>query len=197
MKTFKQYFYESSTIEYHYTIVGIDGWDGSVNENIGAGTEWVDGDVKITLKDVLDLASDPKQADPNKLKHLLIQTERDPERVDRADLNYPIVVGIRGGKPTKILDGQHRLVKAIKTQQLVQVRMLNLDVVPDHIKQMFGENFKDGKKKGKSRPGRVKRAGASCNGSVASLRKRAKNSGGEKGKMYHWCANMKGGKKKK
>lgn len=59
------------------------------------------------------------------------------------------------------------------------------------------ENFKDGKKKGKSRPGRVKRSGASCNGSVASLRKRAKNSGGEKGKMYHWCANMKGGKKKK
>ena len=59
------------------------------------------------------------------------------------------------------------------------------------------ENFKDGKKEGKSRPGRVKRAGASCNGSVASLRKRAKNSGGEKGKMYHWCANMKGGKKKK
>ena len=59
------------------------------------------------------------------------------------------------------------------------------------------ENFKDGKKKGKSRPGRVKRAGASCNGSVAELRKRAKNSGGEKGKMYHWCANMKSGKNKK
>jgi len=59
------------------------------------------------------------------------------------------------------------------------------------------ENFKDGKKKGKSRPGRVKRSGASCNGSVAELRKRAKNSGGEKGKMYHWCANMKSGKKKK
>lgn len=58
------------------------------------------------------------------------------------------------------------------------------------------ENFKDGKKKGKSRPGRVKRAGASCNGSVASLRKRAKNSGGEKGMMFHWCANMKSGKNK-
>ena len=57
------------------------------------------------------------------------------------------------------------------------------------------ENFADGKKKGKSRPGRVKRAGASCNGSVTALRKRAKNSSGEKAKMYHWCANMKGGKK--
>lgn len=58
------------------------------------------------------------------------------------------------------------------------------------------ENFADGKVKGKSRPGRVKRAGASCSGSVSSLRARAKKYGGEKGKMYHWCANMKSGKKK-
>ena len=58
------------------------------------------------------------------------------------------------------------------------------------------ENFADGKKKGKSRPGRVKKSGASCNGTVTQLRKRAKNASGEKAKMYHWCANMKGGKKK-
>jgi len=58
------------------------------------------------------------------------------------------------------------------------------------------ENFRDGKKKGKSRPGRVKKAGASCKGSVSSLRAKAKKYGGEKGKMYHWCANMKSGKKK-
>ena len=61
----------------------------------------------------------------------------------------------------------------------------------------FNENFADGKKKGKSRPGRVKRAGASCKGSVSSLRSKAKKYGGEKGKMYHWCANMKSGRKKK
>lgn len=58
------------------------------------------------------------------------------------------------------------------------------------------ENFADGKVKGKSRPGRVKRAGASCNGSVTDLRARAKNASGEKAKMYHWCANMKSGRKK-
>jgi len=58
------------------------------------------------------------------------------------------------------------------------------------------ENFADGKVKGKSRPGRVKKSGASCNGSVTALRKRAKNASGEKAKMYHWCANMKSGKKK-
>jgi hypothetical protein len=59
-----------------------------------------------------------------------------------------------------------------------------------------GENFADGKVKGKSRPGRVKRSGASCNGSVTDLRKRAKNASGEKAKMYHWCANMKSGRNK-
>jgi hypothetical protein len=69
------------------------------------------------------------------------------------------------------------------------------------MQRLFGEeqtveNFADGKKKGKSRPGRVKKSGASCNGTVTQLRKRAKNSSGEKAKMYHWCANMKGGKKK-
>ena len=63
-------------------------------------------------------------------------------------------------------------------------------------KLQTNENFADGKKKGKSRPGRVKKSGASCNGTVTQLRKRAKNSSGEKAKMYHWCANMKSGKKK-
>jgi hypothetical protein len=47
-----------------------------------------------------------------------------------------------------------------------------------------------------SSPGRVKRAGASCKGSATELRAKAKKYSGEKGKMYHWCANMKAGKKK-
>jgi len=66
----------------------------------------------------------------------------------------------------------------------------------NELKDATDENFKDGKVKGKSRPGRVKKAGASCKGSVTSLRKKAKNSSGEKSKMYHWCANMKSGRKK-
>jgi len=65
----------------------------------------------------------------------------------------------------------------------------------EYMREDVSENFADGKKKGKSRPGRVKKAGASCKGSVTSLRKKAKKYSGERGKMYHWCANMKGGKK--
>jgi hypothetical protein len=66
----------------------------------------------------------------------------------------------------------------------------------NHSNNKANENFADGKKKGKSRPGRVKRSGASCKGSVTDLRAKAKKASGEKAKMYHWCANMKGGKKK-
>lgn len=62
--------------------------------------------------------------------------------------------------------------------------------------QNVWENFADGKVKGKSRPGRVKRSGASCDGSVTDLRARAKKASGERAKMYHWCANMKSGRKK-
>jgi len=63
-------------------------------------------------------------------------------------------------------------------------------------KSIYDENFADGKVKGKSRPGRVKKAGASCKGSVTDLRAKAKKYSGEKGKMYHWCANMKAGRNK-
>ena len=62
------------------------------------------------------------------------------------------------------------------------------------IEEIIAENFADGKVKAKVSS--VKRSGASCNGSVTELRKRAKNASGEKAKMYHWCANMKSGKKK-
>ena len=72
----------------------------------------------------------------------------------------------------------------------------NFTANKDDLLQNLKENFADGKKKGKSRPGRVKKSGASCKGSVTSLRAKAKKASGERAKMYHWCANMKSGRKK-
>ena len=77
-----------------------------------------------------------------------------------------------------------------KGGEYMNVKKLKLDW------NQFRENFADGKRKGKSRPGRFKRSGASCKGSVSSLRSKAKKYSGERGKMYHWCANMKSGRKK-
>ena len=86
--------------------------------------------------------------------------------------------------------------KKKRRDMAIAAYLANKNEVADFIREVVRENFKDGKKKGKSRPGRVKKAGASCKGSVTSLRAKARKYGGEKGKMYHWCANMKGGKKK-
>ena len=90
------------------------------------------------------------------------------------------------------VDFNEYLVKAYPDKEKAQQDFNIKSSMPNKV----GENFADGKKKGKSRPGRVKKSGASCKGSVSSLRAKAKKYSGERGKMYHWCANMKGGKKK-
>jgi hypothetical protein len=99
---------------------------------------------------------------------------------------HPIVVDDQG----YIIDGNHRAWAAAELMNRDRIQAW----VP--VTQDMAENFADGKVKGKSRPGRVKKSGASCNGSVTDLRARAKRASGEKAKMYHWCANMKSGKKK-
>jgi len=60
-------------------------------------------------------------------------------------------------------------------------------------KEITHENFADGKKPG--RKGLAKRMGVDCSKSETELRAIAKRSTGEKQRMAHWCANMKGGKK--
>ncbi|MDA7712470.1 hypothetical protein N8828_00525, partial [bacterium] len=99
----------------------------------------------------------------------------------------PLTVDTKG----RIVNGHHRFdALRLMGEEFATVRMLDTT-----LEEMLSENFADGKKKGKSKPGRVKKSGASCNGSVTALRKRAKKASGEKARMYHWCANMKGGKK--
>jgi len=106
-------------------------------------------------------------------------------------------------------ESEYRVEEIIPWDYVVAVKILKSKATPEIVElakkrgvKLIGkensvfENFADGKVKGKSRPGRVKKSGASCNGSVTALRKRAKNASGETAKMYHWCANMKGGKKK-
>jgi 5'(3')-deoxyribonucleotidase len=101
----------------------------------------------------------------------------------------PITVDKHG----HIVNGHHRYdALRLVGEEYATVRMLDV-----HVSETMSENFADGKKKGKSKPGRVKKSGASCNGSVTSLRTKAKKYSGEKAKMFHWCANMKSGRKKK
>ena len=124
----------------------------------------------------------------------LVKDKRDrfAKALSSGQIELPIIARYSDGQ-LELISGNTRLTGMMR--ELGKAKAWIYDV-PDEIADLE-ENFADGKKKGKSRPGRVKRAGASCNGSVTALRKRAKNASGEKAKMYHWCANMKSGRKKK
>jgi len=143
------------------------------------------------------------------------------ERDTRAGLLVLNILDTKTGKRTEVRgkpgyesgnydpnDPLHQLIdrlgKAVDISQLMNGEPVGINPKhPDGEKAKaatdvaYNENFADGKVKGKSRPGRVKRSGASCKGSVTDLRAKAKKYSGERGKMYHWCANMKSGRKKK
>lgn len=77
------------------------------------------------------------EIDPNEIKHLLIDVERDPVRVENADLKYPIIVSKYKGDFISILDGQHRVVKALRDGVNVKAKILDLETTPKTWKKIF------------------------------------------------------------
>ena len=134
-----------------------------------------------------------------------IQGEFSDAGVEKAITLNKVEKPIIASSDNYIIDGHHRWLAAINTGQDVLIYRVNIPgeqllklvlAFPKTYFKPISENFADGKVKGKSRPGRVKAAGASCDGSVTELRAKAKKASGEKAKMYHWCANMKAGRQK-
>ena len=110
--------------------------------------------------------------------------------------SLPAVYGKFGyftDKPEWFLGGKSHWIGALNS---IPSEIFNQNFGDEMLEHTMAENFADGRVKGKSRPGRVKRSGASCDGSVSDLRSKAKNASGERAKMYHWCANMKSGRAK-
>ena len=111
----------------------------------GMKTFWQDGDIKITMKDVLsylDSQNVPiKNVDINKVKEILINQDYEGKqkgRVEKANLDYPIIVVVKNGKYKSILDGNHRTFKAIQQGlKEVPVRELNLNTAPKEYKQLL------------------------------------------------------------
>ena len=178
-------------------------------------------DVEFT-RHFLDRANDARNGEPISIKELAMLFKKEYQRWGKpiaqmgpnaqavlkdleSDINVPFV--LQWDREGNELDMIAKTVMRKKdfrtsnkefpvealTNNVMQRAQLTFEISSN---SRTNENFADGKKKGKSRPGRVKRSGASCDGSVTELRKKAKNSSGEKAKMYHWCANMKSGRKK-
>ena len=112
-------------------------------EKKGLDTSWEDGDLKVTIKEVLKYLDDNdvpvKKVNTDKLKSILIAGPRDAKRVQAADLKYPAVVVVdMKGNYKSILDGNHRVDKAIRSDiPTVKVRELDLRHAPEKYKALF------------------------------------------------------------
>ena len=104
----------------------------------GNDTHWDN----VTFSDVmnyLDSSNVPvEEIDPKEFERIIIQTDREQDRVQGADLQYPIIVLRSQGQYKKVLDGQHRVVKAITNKEpTIKTRVLDLDRAPEEFKEVF------------------------------------------------------------
>ena len=117
------------------------------NAPAGMDTYWQDGDTKVTINDVikhLDSIKAPvKEVSIEKIKPIIIKQDYEgaaKERVQRADLKYPLIVAVSKGKYKSILDGNHRAFKALANNiNTIKVREVDLDAkdTPQVYRNLF------------------------------------------------------------
>ena len=108
----------------------------------GLDTSWNTGDQVVTIQDVigyLDQMGRPVMTiSARRLKSMLKRELRvQPDRVQLADLRYPLIVVIDRdtGCPTVVLDGNHRLAKGVMLDADLRIRVL----YSDEYDMIFGE----------------------------------------------------------
>jgi ParB-like chromosome segregation protein Spo0J len=111
-------------------------------------TSWsakIDGkDVTITIKDVEDLLKDkkPTKIPVSEIQDLSIHKDKKDKktlkRISDSNLKFPIIISKLDGKYNRILDGHHRLQKAINTEaKFIKAKILDLDDAPSKYMKMF------------------------------------------------------------
>jgi uncharacterized ParB-like nuclease family protein len=121
----------------------LENWRNYLTES-WRDTSWENDEGKVTLGEIDDFLGD-KTIDINALelsKQIPPLPTRGEERVAAASLEFPIIVVKKDGKFKYVLDGNHRLQKAIN-QEVETIKAKILDVsaeakTPERFKKMFG-----------------------------------------------------------
>ena len=108
-------------------------------------TSWEDEDGKITIGDITDyIGNDIRNISvsdlQNKLKIKPSTVTQEKERIMKADLQYPIILVQKDGEFSYVLDGNHRLAKAIMTgEKYIKAKVLYLDDknTPEEFKRLL------------------------------------------------------------
>ena len=120
----------------------LENWRKYLNED-WRDTSWEADDEKVTIGDVVDYLGD-ETVDINVLElsqQLPSLPTQGAKRVAAASLEYPIIAVKSGGKYQFVLDGNHRLQKAIDEKvETIKAKILDLDnpETPEVFKKMFG-----------------------------------------------------------
>ena len=120
----------------------LENWQKYLTED-WRDTSWETDKEKVTIGDVVDYLGD-KTVNINVLElsqQLPPLPTRGAERVAAASLEYPIIVVKSGGQYRFVLDGNHRLQKAIDQKvENIRAKILDLDnpKTPEVFKRMFG-----------------------------------------------------------
>ena len=120
----------------------LENWRKYLNED-WRDTSWEADDEKVTIGDVVDYLGD-ETVDINVLElsqQLPPLPTRGAERVAVASLDYPIIVVKSAGQYRFVLDGNHRLQKAIDEEvETIKAKILDLDnpETPEVFQKMFG-----------------------------------------------------------
>jgi hypothetical protein len=131
-------------------------WEAYTDPHPGyEDTTWSDADGKltITMQDVegklAEIQSPVISIPVKQITHLDIHTRHKPnktpeeakstyDRAMKADLKYPIIITKNNGKYDMILDGNHRLHKAVEIgEDNIQAKVLDLSKVPEWL-SVFG-----------------------------------------------------------
>ena len=121
----------------------LENWREYITED-WRDTSWKNDEDEVTIGEVVDYLGD-KTVDINVLElsqQLPSLPTQGAERVAAASLEYPIIVVKRDGQYQYVLDGNHRLQKAID-EEIESIKAKILDVsaeaeTPERFKKMFG-----------------------------------------------------------
>ena len=109
-------------------------------------TGWETDTEKITIQDVLDYLDNdevynlPVKTILDTIGDKFTTVKKDLDRILKADLNHPIIIVKKNGQLSYILDGNHRMKKAIEVgEDTIKVKILDLDKpnIPPTFKELF------------------------------------------------------------
>jgi len=120
----------------------LENWREYITED-WRDTSWKNDEDEVTIGEVVGYLGN-KTVDINVLElsqQLPSLPTRGAKRVAAASLEYPIIIVKRDGQYQYVLDGNHRLQKAIDEEvESIKAKILDLDnpETPERFKKMFG-----------------------------------------------------------